>query len=232
MRGAKPRAREHLEATLRELEAAVLLGLSEDAVRSRLKRGTLCKEKAKDATVFVILGTGGWPGRPTNSTAQPTDRSTTGQPTDQSNLVEVLCDQVSFLRQHLDEEREANRENRRLIRRASAAVPELEPAQEAREAPVSSSEESEKGSRHQSSRSPHSAASAAGGGSSSGWSKAVLLVIYVFLALCIALSSVFLVLDWLLEWREEGGLDLLRKRCSLAETCRRLWRCVILRLRV
>ena len=60
----------------------------------------------------------------------------------------------------------------------------------------------------------------------------MLLVFYVFLALCITLSSVFLVLDWLLEWRAEGALDLLRKRRSLAETCRRLWRRVILRLRV
>jgi len=188
-------------------------------------RGSLRKEKAKDGTVLVVLGTGGAPGRPTNCTAQPTDRSTTGQPTDQGDLVEVLCDQVVFLRQQLEEEREANRENRRIIAGLVQRVPELEPAQEAREAPVSSSEESDKGLlRHQSSRSSHSAASAAGGGSSSGWSKAVLLVIYVFLALCIALSSVFLVLDWLREWREEGGLDLLRKRRSLAETCRRLCR--------
>ena len=84
-------------------------------------RGSLRKEKAKDGTVLVVLGTGGAPGRPTNCTAQPTDRSTTGQPTDQGDLVEVLCDQVVFLRQQLEEEREANRDNRRLIRRASAA---------------------------------------------------------------------------------------------------------------
>src|SRR4051812_29867876 len=37
-------------------EAATILGLSEDAVRSRLKRGTLAKEKGRDGTVFVVLG--------------------------------------------------------------------------------------------------------------------------------------------------------------------------------
>src|SRR5215212_8212586 len=47
-------------------EAAVLLDLSEAAVRSRLKRGTLRKEKAKDGTVLVVLGTGASPDRPTN----------------------------------------------------------------------------------------------------------------------------------------------------------------------
>ena len=58
-------------------EAAILLGLSEDAVRSRLKRGTLRKEKGADGTVFVVLG-GETGDRPTanggrHTAAQPTD---------------------------------------------------------------------------------------------------------------------------------------------------------------
>ena len=72
MRGAKRRGLEHLEATLRELEAAQLLGLSEDTVRSRLRRGTLRKEKAKDGTVLVVLGTGDSPEtRPTDERTAP-----------------------------------------------------------------------------------------------------------------------------------------------------------------
>ena len=35
-------------------EAALLLGISEDAVRSRLRRRTLRKEKASDGTVYVF----------------------------------------------------------------------------------------------------------------------------------------------------------------------------------
>lgn len=58
-------------------EAAEILGLSEDAVRSRLKRGTLRKEKAPDGTVLVMLGGGD----PTDRQTTNSDRQTTGQPT-------------------------------------------------------------------------------------------------------------------------------------------------------
>ena len=126
-------------------EAAVLLDLSEAAVRSRLKRGTLRKEKAKDGTVLVVLGTGASPDRPTNSTVRPNDRSSTGQPADQGDLVEALRDQVVFLRQQLEEEREANRENRRIIAGLVQRVPELGPAQEPQEGHVTDSEEPDKG---------------------------------------------------------------------------------------
>src|SRR3712207_2297822 len=90
-------------------EAAVLLGLSEEAVRSGPKRGTLRKEKAPDGTVLGALDRGGSADRPTNATARTTSRTTTGQPTDQvdqSEMVKVLHDQVKFLRQQLEQERE------------------------------------------------------------------------------------------------------------------------------
>ena len=125
-------------------EAAVLLDLSEDAVRSRLKRGTLRKEKAPDGTVLVLLGRGGSGDRPTNTTDRPSNRPTTGQPTDQagqSEMVKVLHDQVIFLRQQLEQEREANRENRRIIAGLVQRVPELEAAPEPREAPERAQEE-------------------------------------------------------------------------------------------
>lgn len=116
-------------------EAATLLGLSEEAVRSRLKRGTLRKEKARDGTVLVVLGAEGSSldyGRPTYGA----DRPTCGQPTDPSTqieLVEALRDQASFLRQQLEQEREANRENRRIIAGLVQRVPELQVTPESRE---------------------------------------------------------------------------------------------------
>jgi hypothetical protein len=129
-------------------EAATILGLSEDAVRSRLKRGTLAKEKRRDGTVFVVLGSDKTNDQPTTKGVQPatdqmTDNNqpTTGQLTEQSTLVEVLSDQVSFLRQQLNEEREANRENRRIIAGLVQRVPELEAAPELREAPKTVSDE-------------------------------------------------------------------------------------------
>ena len=44
-----------------------------------------------------------------------------------------MRDQVSFLRQQLEQEREANRENRRIIAGLVQRVPELEAAPESRE---------------------------------------------------------------------------------------------------
>jgi predicted ArsR family transcriptional regulator len=128
-------------------EAATLLGLSEEAVRSRLKRGTLRKEKTRDGTVVVVLGAEGSSlgyGRPTNGI----DRPTSGQPTDpsaQTELVEALRDQVSFLRQQLEQEREANRENRRIIAGLVQRVPELEAAPEPRESLETATEEATEG---------------------------------------------------------------------------------------
>ena len=119
-------------------QAAVLLGLSEDAIRSRLKRGTLSKEKDADGTVFVVLDGG----RPTTNSDRPTtngDRPTTDQTTDQSALalmqahLDSLGEQLTYIRDQLDQEREANRENRRIIAGLVQRVPELEPPRNGRE---------------------------------------------------------------------------------------------------
>jgi hypothetical protein len=130
----------------------MLLDLSEDAVRSRLKRGTLRKEKAQDGTVFVVLSANENTCRPsTNGTQASTNQITdneqpiTSQSTDQASLVEVLHDQMEFLRQQLREEREANRENRRIIAGLVQRVPEIEaPREEAalepRESPETATE--------------------------------------------------------------------------------------------
>jgi len=111
-------------------EAATLLGISQDAVRSRLKRGTLRREKMPDGTVLVSLGdaTNDRPMTDSSANRQP-DQPTDQRPTDE--LVEVLRDQVDHLRDQLQQEREANRENRRIIAGLVQRVPELEPAGEA-----------------------------------------------------------------------------------------------------
>ncbi len=52
------------------IEAASILGITPDAVRSRLRRGTLRKEAGDDGTVYVRLDGDGRDRR----TDQPTDR--------------------------------------------------------------------------------------------------------------------------------------------------------------
>ena len=127
-------------------EAAALLGLSEDAVRSRLKRGTLRKDKAKDGTVLVVLGEGQPTDRPTNNNDQPTTDQTGTRGAAQEDLVESLLDQVAYMREQLAQEREANRENRRLLAAALERIPPQleapeEPSPERRESSTTPTEE-------------------------------------------------------------------------------------------
>ncbi len=101
-------------------DAARLLGLSAEAVRRRIKRGTLASEKV-DGTVYVILDAD-----PTQSNADPTNNQTTEPTTEKTAMVEVLSEHVAYLREQLDQEREANRENRRIIAGLVQRVPEIE----------------------------------------------------------------------------------------------------------
>jgi hypothetical protein len=82
-------------------QAADQLGISEDAVRSRVKRGTI-KAEREFGTVYVLLD-----GQPTED--QPTTDQTTSRPTDPRDEL------IAVLREQLASEREANRENRRLL---------------------------------------------------------------------------------------------------------------------
>ena len=137
-------------------DAALLLGISEDAVRSRLRRGTLRRKTGGDVTVFVVLGTDRPASnqRPTDDrlTNQQNDRQTAGQPIDghvdrrggsetyRDELVEALRDEVAHLRDQLDRERDASAELRRIVAGLVQRVPELEAAPEPRNAPKTASE--------------------------------------------------------------------------------------------
>ncbi len=101
-------------------EAAEVLGISPEAVRARIHRGTLHKEKAPDGTVYVRLDA---------DQSQPNGNSAP----DQSTMQEVLREQIAYLRDQLDAEREANRENRRIIAGLIERVPALEAPQSGQE---------------------------------------------------------------------------------------------------
>jgi hypothetical protein len=113
-------------------EAAEILGTTTDAVRSRMRRGKLKREEGADGTVYVVLE-GGLDGRETVEDSRKTGESTVGngpQTVEDGPLVESLRDQVSYLRDQLDQERGANRENRRLLAAALERIPELEAPRE------------------------------------------------------------------------------------------------------
>jgi type IV secretory pathway VirB10-like protein len=102
-------------------QAAARLGITEGAVRSRIKRGTL--DTAKEGnSVFVLLGDG---------TSQTNQATSTGVPNDQSALIEALRDQIEDLRQERDEWREQARIADRLLSAAMERIPpQLEAPQE------------------------------------------------------------------------------------------------------
>jgi hypothetical protein len=111
-------------------QAAAHLGMTEAAVRGRIKRKTLQSER-ESGTVYVLL----------EGDEPPTNRDEpSGEPTDKSERVEDLREQVAYLREQLDREREARTEERRrhdtIIAQLSAANAEQARTIRAIEAPA------------------------------------------------------------------------------------------------
>jgi hypothetical protein len=122
-------------------QAATRLGITEGAVRSRIKRGTLPTTKEGRA-VFVLLGGG---------TSQANQSPNTDVPSDQSALVEALRDQIEDLRRERDEWREQARMTDRLLSAAMERIPpQLEAPQEASDAPETVEEAPERAAEHRS----------------------------------------------------------------------------------
>jgi hypothetical protein len=145
-RSANPTANEHPTNRVTVADAARRLGLSAEAVRMRVKRGTLASEKI-DGTVHVILDAD-----PTQPNTDQTQGQTNGLTSDQTNLVETLHSEVEFLREELKRREEVHVEESRrkdtiiaqmnqTLAHMAQRIPELEPAREAtpepRESPVS-----------------------------------------------------------------------------------------------
>jgi hypothetical protein len=101
-------------------EAARVLEISTDAVRKRIARGSLRSDRP-DGNVLVWLDDGG------------TEAGREAQ-VDREALVEVLSEQVAYLKEQLDIRTEELREHRRIIAALTQRIPELEPPRE-QEAP-------------------------------------------------------------------------------------------------
>jgi hypothetical protein len=104
-------------------EAAEILGISAEAVRGRIRRGTLPVER-ESGTVYVLLD---HPSEDRTTADQP--HTTGDQPDDRTDLlIAELQDRVRSLE-------EANRENRRIIAALTSRIPAIEAPQEATETP-------------------------------------------------------------------------------------------------
>jgi DNA-directed RNA polymerase specialized sigma24 family protein len=113
-------------------EAAEVLDTSVDAVRQRIKRGKLLRAEADDpadSRVYVWL----------DADRSESRHEVEGEPAvNLGAMVETLQDEVRYLREQLDQEREANRENRRLLAAALERIPpQIEAPRAERESPES-----------------------------------------------------------------------------------------------
>jgi hypothetical protein len=105
--------------------AARRLGISEDAVRMRIKRGTLAANK-EGGRLYVLLD------------AEPTSEPT---PDHTAELIATLREHLEAERRALQAERDAHAESRRLLLQAVQKIPDaIEPPQEPPQEPSEASE--------------------------------------------------------------------------------------------
>jgi hypothetical protein len=117
-------------------EAAEILGISAEAVRGRIRRGTLPVER-ESGTVYALLEEA-----EQDCTTADQPRTTGDQPDDRTDLlITELQDRVRSLE-------EANRENRRIIAALTSRIPQLEAPSEARESPETVDEQQGRGQPH------------------------------------------------------------------------------------
>lgn len=115
-------------ATRRRLtinQAADQLGVTVDAVRGRIKRGTIAHVKEGGRVYVLLAADESRPGRDQDDD-QPEDRTDT--------LIAELQDRVRSLE-------DANRENRRIIAALTSRIPQLEAPREEPETPQTVEEE-------------------------------------------------------------------------------------------
>jgi flagellar motility protein MotE (MotC chaperone) len=121
-------------------EAADALGVTVDAIRSRVKRDTIDHER-KGGRVYVLLGADeSRPGHD-QSTDQVTDK---GARESEDRTAEL----IATLREQLQAERQAHAEARRIIAGLVERIPAIEAPQEASEASETVEEEPQRAESH------------------------------------------------------------------------------------
>jgi excisionase family DNA binding protein len=113
-------------------QAADVLGISQDAVRKRIARGTIPHDRDESGRVYVYLPAS----KTVHKTGQDTEQDDATK-TVQDAYIRSLEDQIAFLR------REVERKDAILLRMAES-IPQLEAPQERRESPETVEEEPER----------------------------------------------------------------------------------------
>jgi hypothetical protein len=104
-------------------EAARIMGVSEGAVRKRVKRGTIAHDKGEGGRVYVYLDAGVDEG--VDDVSYP----------ERDALISELRSHNATLQKQLEQANERDRENRRIIAALTQRIPAIEAPQEATETP-------------------------------------------------------------------------------------------------
>jgi hypothetical protein len=125
-------------------QAAEILGVTVEAVRGRIKRGTLEHER-HSGTVYVLLDANQTTNRPRPDDDQDDDRLQS----DNTALISAKDETITTLRDQLEAERQAHAEARRLLMAALERIPpQLEAPREAPGGPETAEEQQGRGHPH------------------------------------------------------------------------------------
>jgi hypothetical protein len=125
-------------------DAGRVLGITQEAVRARLNRGTLTKVKLPDGSVMVRLDSDQMrkdSDHTTDSTAhqtRPDDNHTEDRTVEESLAFKLQQDQIEFLRRELERKDT-------IIMQMAQRIPELEAASEPRGSPEKATEDMSRG---------------------------------------------------------------------------------------
>jgi IS30 family transposase len=114
-----------LDRALTVADAASALGITQDAVRKRIRRGTIQSEKDESGRIYVYV--------PASETVHKTDQDTSQPSSDSTALISAKDETIAALRDQLEAERQAHAEARRIIAGLVERIPAIEAPQEASE---------------------------------------------------------------------------------------------------
>jgi hypothetical protein len=116
-----------LDRALTVADAASALGITQDAVRKRIRRGTIQSEKDESGRIYVYV--------PASETVYKTDQDTSQPPSDSAALIFARDETIAALRDQLEAERQAHAEARRIIAGLVERIPAIEAPSEAPQSP-------------------------------------------------------------------------------------------------
>jgi hypothetical protein len=124
--------------------AAEILGVTVEAIRGRIKRGTLEQER-HSGTVYVLLDADQSANRP----RPDTDQTANWSRSDSAALISAKDETITTLRDQLEAERQAHAEARRLLMAALERIPpQIEAPREPPEAAETAEEQQGRGEPH------------------------------------------------------------------------------------